>query len=82
MVDQALKMYADQHAGEHPEELQQLVPEYLEEWAIVDPYSGKVFDYERTTSGYLLRCNGADQNPGGLDIPERDIVYTESGRQP
>ena len=80
-VDKAIHEYADANHGEYPESLESLVPEFLEGWALSDPYSHEFYHYERTAEGYLLRCNGADNQAGGIEIPDKDIVFTELGEQ-
>jgi hypothetical protein len=80
-VHRALGEYAKAHDGTYPAQLHDLVPAYLEDWALEDPYSQGTYHYERTKSGYLLRCNGADKLEGGAEIPERDIVFDETGQR-
>lgn len=80
-VHRVLGRYAEAHDGKFPNDLNELVPEYLEDWALENPYSQTQFLYERTPTGYVLRCNGADDSIGGDEIPDLDIVYDETGQR-
>jgi len=78
-VHAALTTYAGEHGGQYPERLEELVPGYLEESALKDPYSKQQYLYEQTENGYVLISLGADQAEGGDEIPNRDIVYDQNG---
>ena len=45
----------------------------------LDPFTGKAFAYELDGNGFRMRCLGKDGSPGGAEVPEKDIFYTEAG---
>jgi hypothetical protein len=67
--------------GEYPESLE-TARNYFENGRIPqDPFRGTYFRYQRTDTGYQLRCHGAHDLPGGEAIPDKEITFTQSGRK-
>jgi len=79
-IYRVLKEYHAEH-GEYPETLVAARMHFERGRIPQDPFRGTYFRYERTDGGYRLECYGADDMPGGDNVPDLDIVITEAGRQ-
>ncbi|MBI2433340.1 MAG: hypothetical protein HYV26_10750 [Candidatus Hydrogenedentes bacterium] len=66
-----LEMYRQQH-GDFPPGLESLSPT-AEHTALVDPFSGQPYRYERTETGYLLYSVGVDGEDNHADDPSDDL---------
>jgi hypothetical protein len=76
----ALALHFDD-AGAYPDSLFELRQHFAGLRLPQDPFRGTYFRYERTPDGYTLTCHGAGDRPGGTEIPEKDIVFTQAGMQ-
>lgn len=81
-IRKALNQYAVEHSGHYPDSLEALVHHYFPSGVLKDPFSRDNFLYERTDAGFVLICLGKDLAEGGAEIPERDIVFDETGERP
>ena len=66
VCDLAIRLYR-QEEGADPEELADLVPEYLPA-VPEDPFSGRPLVYRRTETGYLLYSVGPDETDNGGEV--------------
>jgi formylglycine-generating enzyme required for sulfatase activity len=80
-LTKVLQMYSLENEGEYPETLED-VRNYFERGILPqDPFLSDYFRYTRTDEGFELKCFGRGDEPGGDEIPDKDIVFTEEGRQ-
>jgi hypothetical protein len=80
-ITRALNEYALDHAGAYPPDLAPLTTTYFPSGVPKDPFSKADFTYIRTTDGFTLTCLGKDLAVGSSEIPDKDIVFDESGQR-
>jgi hypothetical protein len=79
-VRKMLNVYASEHDGQYPAQLDALVRTAVAEFSLPkDPFSNDNYIYELTATGFTLTCLGKDRELGGAEIPERDIIFNETG---
>jgi hypothetical protein len=76
----ALHDYALKHGGVYPAILAGVAPAFPKGIPL-DPFSKSDYVYKRTKDGFTLTCLGKDLAPGGTEIPERDIIFDETGQR-
>ena len=67
--------------GYFPPDLVEVADGRWSENMIIDPFTNDPYRYDRTSTGFLLMSYGGDCEEGGSEIPELDIVFTESGQR-
>ena len=80
-IQRATLEYASDHDGEYPDQLSEVEDRYFPNGLPADPFTREPYHYERTKSGFRLVWYGKDGEPGGLDPPDEDIIFTEKGQQ-
>jgi len=79
-IQKALNTYSLEHEGELPDSLEPLRQSAFRAGLPKDPWTREDFLYEKTGSGsFTLTCLGKDRQPGGTEVPDKDIVVTEAG---
>ncbi|MCA8918104.1 MAG: prepilin-type N-terminal cleavage/methylation domain-containing protein [Planctomycetes bacterium] len=78
-IQKALNTYALEHDSEYPDSLEVLTETYFKSGLPKDPFTKDDYIYEVLDDGFTLTCLGKDQAEGGAEVPDKDIVYTESG---
>jgi hypothetical protein len=79
-ITKALNKYSLDHAGAYPPSLAPLTTTYFPNGVPKDPFSKGDYHYERTSSDFTLVCLGKDLKPGGAEVPERDVIFDETGQ--
>lgn len=80
-ITKALNRYALDHAGAYPPDLAVLSTTYSPSGIHKDPFSKGDYEYKRTPTGFTLTCLGKDLAIGGADVPDRDIIFDETGQR-
>lgn len=78
-IQKALTQYALEHDNEYPDSLDVLTKGYFPNGLPKDPFTKADYLYEPLDRGFELTCLGKDNAEGGLEVPDKDIVFTESG---
>jgi general secretion pathway protein G len=78
-IQKALNQYALEHDNEYPDSLDVLTESYFKSGVPKDPFSKDDYGYAKTDGGFELICLGKDLADGGAEVPDKDIVFTESG---
>jgi hypothetical protein len=78
-IHTALSRYQLDH-GEYPDSLNDIADSF-DHRVPHDPFTRAPYIYQRTDRGFRLICYGADHAPGGPEIPNRDIIFTERGKE-
>ncbi|MCA8915233.1 MAG: type II secretion system protein GspG [Planctomycetes bacterium] len=78
-IQKALNRYALDHDGAYPDSLRPIEQLYFKTGMPKDPFTKDVYLYERTETGFVLTCFGADMAEGGDERPMADIVFDETG---
>lgn len=81
-IQKALNTYALEHDGEYPADLSEIAGEgkAFPQGVPKDPFSKEDYIYEPLDRGFELICLGKDGVEGGEEIPDKDIIFTESGQ--
>lgn len=79
-IHKALLSWSLNHDGDFPDSLEAIAGDFPGNRVPTDPFSRDPYVYERTETGFLLTCLGADKAEGGAEREARDIVFNEKGQ--
>ncbi|MCA8913313.1 MAG: type II secretion system protein GspG [Planctomycetes bacterium] len=78
-IQKALNTYALEHDNEYPDSLEVLTENAFKGGLPKDPFTKDDYQYEKGDGGFTLTCLGKDGAEGGAEVPDKDIIFTESG---